>query len=405
MKVATCTPVNFTANPHFFGRDSGLLCRGFQAAGVPCVSVMPGLATPADAPDLVRCSPQELADAGWWSRLGVDLVVLYAWGDPVHRPVADAIRQAGIRLIQSLDTAGLTSPYGDIREWWRCLTGMLASSQPLSSKLRHLAKSLRDFFPGLYEKKRLGMIDQSDRVASVSPAAVRSIGKYAASLGYPGVAAKTLLVPHPVPPVMSFHEGLKENVVLAVGRWEQGDAAQKDPDLLLAVLKLFLASHPEWGAEIVGRGSKALASRCVNWSPQLRDRLVLKEAMDRGELARCYSRCKILLCPSRFESFHISSAEAVCCGCSLVVADHPLLASTAWFTTENSGTLVSNRSSGALAAGLAREAEAWISGRRDPHRISEHWSAILHARRVAGRILDEEGPARTDNHNEQASSR
>lgn len=389
MKVATCTPVDFTADTHFFGRDSGLLCRGFQMAGVSCVSVMPGTASETDTLDLVRCSPAELTDAGWWNKLGVDLVILYAWGDPAHRPVADAIRQAGIRLIQSLDTAGLTSPYGDTLEWWKCLIGMLAAPQALSSRLRHLAKAMRDIFPGLYEKRRLAMINQSDRVASVSPAAVRSIGKYASSLGYPGIAAKTILVPHPVPPVMTFHEGLKENVVLAVGRWEQSDAAQKDPDLLLTVLKLFLTSHPDWKAEIVGRGGMALASRCVDWSPQIRDRLILKQALDREELAQCYSRSKILFCPSRFESFHISSAEAVCCGCSLVVADHPLLASTAWFTSENCGTLVSNRSATELSAGLSKEADAWLTGRRHPIQISNYWSSLLHADRVAKRILEE----------------
>lgn len=390
MKVATCTPVDFTADPHFFGRDSGLLCRGFQAAGVPCVSVMPGRSTPADAPDLVRCSMSELADAKWWRGLGLDLVVLYAWGDPAHRPVADAIREAGIRLIQSLDTAGLTSPYGDTREWWQCLTGMLASSQPLPLKFRHLAKAMRDFFPGLYETRRLAMINQSDRVASVSPAAVLSIRNYATSLGYPGIAAKTILVPHPIPPAMSFHEGIKENIVLAVGRWEQDDSAQKDPDLMLAVLKSFLSSHPEWSAEIIGRGGTALVSRCVNWSPQIRDRLVLTEAVDRDALAVRYASSKILLCASRFESFHISSAEAVCCGCSLVVADHPLLASTAWFTTEDTGTLVANRSVESLVTGLTREAEAWHSGQRNPHRISERWSTLLHAHHVATHILDQE---------------
>lgn len=405
MKVATCTPFNFVADFQFFGRDSGLLCRGFQAAGVGCVSVMPGTATPEDAPDLVRCSPAELADVGWWSQLGVDLVVLYAWGDPAYRPIADAIRNAGVGLIQSLDTAGLTSPYGDSREWWISLMGMLTASQPIHSKLRYVAKAVRDFVPALYEKRRLAMMDQSDAVAAVSPSAARSIGNYAVALGYPSIAAKTIIVPHPVPPVMTLGGRTKENIVLAVGRWEERDAAQKDPTLLLAVLKRFLVAHPEWKAEIIGRGSKGLASRCGAWDSGVFDRVIWSEVMDRDELALRYCRSRILFCPSVFESFHISSAEAVCCGGSVVVADHPLLASTAWFTTHDSGTCAPARTEAKLAAALALEAEAWRSGRRDAVRISEHWCDLLHAPRVAAHLLELEFPVQPKPSEDAVTSR
>src|SRR5688572_23883490 len=119
MKVATCTPVDFEADEHFFGRDSGLMCRGFQEIGIECVSVMPGDPRAEDPADLVRADLDELSDPAWWCSQGVELVLLYAWGDPRFVNVAAAIRSAGIRLVQSLDTAGLTTPYGDIREWWR----------------------------------------------------------------------------------------------------------------------------------------------------------------------------------------------------------------------------------------------------------------------------------------------
>ena len=387
MRIATCTPVDFEADAHFFGRDSGLLCRGFQAAGVSCVSIMPGVAATRDAPDLVRCSPAELCDAAWWRGLGLDMVILYAWGDPAHRHVADAIREAGILLIQSLDTAGLSTPYGDICAWWRCLTGMTSAPQPLSSRLRLFAKAVRDFFPWLYETRRLAMIDQSDRVAAVSPAAVASISRYATDLGFPQIAAKAILVPHPVPPVMAYDGSPKQNIVLTVGRWEKIDAAQKDPDMLLGTLKIFLEKHPDWRAVVVGRGGKALGSRLSDWSPHLRNQITWEDMLNREELALHYCRSSILLCPSRFESYHISSAEAICCGCSVVVAEHPLLASTSWFTTKESGTVVPERTPEGLADGLSAEVNAWSEGLRDATRISGQWISVLHADRVAQEIL------------------
>jgi glycosyltransferase involved in cell wall biosynthesis len=391
MRVATCTPVTFEADAQFFGRDSGLLCRGFQAAGVDCVMVMPGVRKDDDSPDLIRCRSEELASTKWWSSLGLDLVVLYAWGDPVYRPVADAIRKAGIPLIQSLDTAGLNTPYGDTRSWLRCLAVLLTAPQPLFTRLRLLAKALRDIIPALYENKRLDMMDSCDRLAVVSPAASRSVAAYVTALGQAQIASKILVAPHPVVPVMQPAASTKPSKLLVVGRWRTGDRAQKDPELTLAVLDAFLHEKPDWTAEVVGRGSEALKILTRGWSEGARSRLTLTESVPREELVRRYQESRILLCCSRFESFHISSAEALCCGCTVVVADHPLLASTAWFTTRDSGTLARNRTVSALTTALHDEATAWELGGRDAAQIATAWSASLHAHQVASNILKEFG--------------
>ncbi len=388
MKVATCTPVDFTADEHFFGRDSGLLCRSFQQIGAECVSIMPGTATPEDAKDLIRGTPEKLANPNWWRSIGLDLVVLYAWGDPRYLAIARAIRQAGIQLIQSLDTAGLGSPYSDWSEWLASSWGMAAVPQPLSTRLRYFAKAARDFFPAVYEKSRLEMIDTSDLVTSVSPPALDSISRYARSLGFPQVADKAALVPHPVAPLMRYDGGEKQNRVLVVGRWEASDAGQKNPEALIAALKDFLTRNTGWTAEVVGRNSSGLRTLCGDWSQGLLDRLVLTPATSRQELLAKYCRSKILFCPSRFESFHISSGEALCCGCSVVVGAHPLLASTSWFTTESSGTLAANRGASALAMALEEEARNWAKGARKAGGISSLWIPRLHGPEAARMLLD-----------------
>jgi glycosyltransferase involved in cell wall biosynthesis len=387
MRVATCTPVDFPADAQFFGRDSGLLCRGFQAAGHEAVVVMPGVRGPDDAADLVRCGYQDLESESWWRALGVDLVVLYAWGDPRYRATAEAIRSAGICLVQSLDTAGLTTPYGNTREWWQCFIGMLAAPRPASSKLRLLTKTIRDLCPSLYETKRLAMIDICDRLAVVSAPAAQSIADYARALGYPRIATKTLIAPHPVSPLMQPPAEAKQPMVLVVGRWFAEDTAQKDPRLTMAVIGDFLKARPAWTAEVVGRGCDSLNPFTRGWEPETRSRLTLTEALPREELVSRYQRSRILLCCSRFESFHIASAEALCCGCAIVVADHPLLASTTWFTTRDSGTLAPRRTTAALTAALLEETGAWDAGRRNPSGIAGRWCATLGFREVAAGII------------------
>lgn len=389
MRIATCTPLDFAADAQFFGRDSGLLCRGFQAAGHDALVVMPGPIRPSDEPGVVRCKGEELVSKSWWRRLGVEVVVLYAWGDPRYRPVAEAIRAAGIVLVQSLDTAGLYTPWGDFREWSRCLLGMVAAE----FRPRHVAKALRDFFPAVYEKKRLSMIDCSDRVAVVSPPAARSVAAYTTALGHPRIASKILVVPHPVASAMKPSANQKLPKVLVVGRWTSEDRAQKDPVLTMTVLGKFLEACPEWSAEVVGRGSTALKSLAGDWKNEAASRLTLTEAVPRSQLIERYQQSRILLCCSRHESFHISSAEALCCGCSIVVAVHPLLASTGWFTTMDSGTLAPTRSASALVEALASEVEAWHQGRRVPLQISSEWGELLHADRVATNLIHSLGLA------------
>lgn len=390
MRVATCTPADFPADSQFFGRDTGLLCRGFQDAGVECVVVMPGKPRAEDPEDVIRCELQDLSDPSWWRDSKLNLVVLYAWGNPRYQTIAEAIRSAGIILVQNLDTEGIHIPYGNFKAWWSSLSAKLLAPQYLHIRLRLLARGLRDWLPWIYERKRMGMIECCDKLALVSPPAANSITCYAAALGHFGISGKTLIAPHPVTSIMR-PGGTKTAKVLVVGRWRPADRAQKDPDLTMAVLEQFLKSCPDWSAEVVGSGGRGLETLTRKWNKDLRDRLTLTDALPRDRLAGLYQSSRILLCCSRFESFHIASAEALCCGSSIVVADHPLLASTAWFTTNDSGTIAAKRDIGSFVTALLHEKDLWEKGKRSPERIAENWIPILHADNVAKNILAKSG--------------
>ncbi len=387
MNVATCTPVDFEANAHFFGRDSGLMCRGIQANGHQCVVVMPGKATAADAADLVRVAYEDLESPEWWRSRQLNLVLLYAWGDPTYLKIAKAIRSAGILLAQNLDTAGLESPYADFARWWRVLRDLLPGPQPAMRKLRLIGRAARDLVPTIYERRRLAMLCEADFLAAVSPPAGQSVRDYVEGLGQPAIAKRIVTIPHPVTSEMEYRGEPKLNRVLCVGRWNLEDHHQKDPSMLLKVLAAFLQLKQDWSAEVVGRGASRLAMPENPATDEVRRRITFTEQLDHASLRGHYAASNILLCPSRFESFHISSAEALCCGCTIVVADHPLLSSTGWFTSRGSGTLAVSRSLEDLTDALITESGLWESGNRSPQRIASLWITELRCDHVAKKLI------------------
>lgn len=387
-KFATCTPVAFEGDARFFTRDTGLLCRGIQSIGENCIVVMPGEPQEADGEGLVRCSWTEIEDPAWWVARELDLVVLYAWGDPRFHAVALAIRSAGIRLIQSMDTAGLQTPYADLALWMRSTLAELSMPQSIIQRLKRLVKAGRDFVPSLYDRSRLRMMDECDMLAAVSPPAAESLKDFCVALDRDDVAAKVSVCPHPVSLKMMYEGESKERHLLVVGRWGEADKAQKDPELTLQVVGEFLKHSPQWTAEIIGWEAEALEVLVSDWAEGDRERISFCNFIVHDDLRKRYAGSRMLLCASRFESFHIASAEAVCSGCSVVVADQPLLASTAWFVTKNSGTLAKSRSCSDLAQALKDEAQAWDEGSRKPEVFSQEWIREVRCDHVGRKIRE-----------------
>jgi glycosyltransferase involved in cell wall biosynthesis len=388
MKIFTSTPVAFRGDSSFMTRDSGILCKGLLSIGVASSVIMPSGSGGHDMPEIRRADIADMRDANWWAALQLDALVFYGWGNPRYADIMRAVRAAGIMLIQNLDTAGLHSPYCGFSDWLQINRGKLFSELSARCALINLYRSARDFMPMLYESKRLRAIDDSDCVTCISPAAAEYVRRFAVRFGYPGLAEKIRVIPHAVNPQMRYTGETKEKTVVVVGRWEKEDEAQKDPRFMLRVLEKFLSAYPEWSAVVTGRGAPCLLRFCKNWNPSLRSRLVLHPFLDHERLKELYCASMVSLCASRHESFHIASAEAVCCGCSVVVADHPALASTGRFTTCGSGTLARERTPDCVADALCHEAAEWEAGRRAPADTSGVWIEELHADRVAARIAD-----------------
>ena len=382
MRWFTCTPVAFGGGPDFFARDSGLLCRGFQALGCESRAVMPGERKPEDDADLIRTDFANLESAAWWRGHQLDGVVLYAWGSPKFRKVARAIRQAGIFLVLNQDNGGLISPLAGFRGWieeqW-IMTGRGDQIAFLKTVARGIAGLIAT------DPMRAAHLKEGNVIACVSPVAASHYRKLCRIYGGTALTGRVKLLPHPVETRFHF-EGAKTRQVACVGRWQ--DHLQKRPLLMQAVIRRLVESDTEVRVEIVGNLTDPLQDWHHLLGPDLRERVSMRGMVNREQLAEILRRSQVFYSPSAFESFGIAAGEALCSGCSVAAGRSVSMASFEWFVSENSGTLAAADNAEGHLGALLRELESWRLGLRDPVLIAARWRDRLHEDRVAAKALE-----------------
>jgi hypothetical protein len=388
MRWFTCTPVEFGGGADFFARDSGLLCRGFQALGMESRAVMPGPRRPDDEADLIRTDFRNLESSMWWASQNLDGVVLYAWGRPKFRKVAAAIRNAGIFLVLNQDNGGLVSPLAGFRAWLREQWILSGQGRGAMARLRFLKLTLRGLSAGvlLTDPLRAWHLKQGNVIACVSPKAAGHYRKLCRLYGGADLAGRVAVVPHAVETRFHFRGEMKHRQVVCVGRWQ--DVAQKRPWLLMDVISALVATDKAVSVVIAGQETPGLEAWHRALDETQRDRVRLRGRVNRDGLAEILRQSQVFYSPSAFESFGIAAAEALCSGCSVVAGRSVSLASFEWFVAENSGTLADEDLAQSHVRALLRELHDWQLGQRDPEHISMVWSDRLHADKVARQIVD-----------------
>lgn len=390
LKWLTCTPRDFPGDEGFFSRDSGLLCRGFQANGISCRAVMTGAPRPDDQPDLIRVELAVLASPAWWGERkseGVEGVVLYAWGRPEFARIARAIREAGLLLVSHQDSSGVISPKTGWSEWTR-LKWWIAAKRGALRIPAFVAGMARSIAPGRlgYEAGRLEHLREANVIGVVCPDAVRLYQQHLHAYGEPGLAERVRLVPHPVGMTGILAHEPKRKQVICAGRWDAW--WQKRPDLLMKTLEGFLKQAPDWRVVIAGTPTDKMNRWHAGLAPEIGRRVEITGILPHGRLLARMAESSIAFCPSNYESFHITSAEVLCCGGTVVAADSPLLGSFRWFAEDGCGTLSNEMGEEPLKNALIAEARNWDSGSRDPDEIASKWQSRLRAEAVAKRIVE-----------------
>lgn len=384
----TCTPRDFDGGPGFFCRDSGLMCRAFQALGVESRAVMISECRPDDEPDLIRVSMAELESAAWWRGHGLDGVVLYAWGSPRFRRVARAIHEAGVRLVLNQDNSGWISPLVGLSGWLAEQRLLAGAGVVAGGWLRFITLVGKGLTLGLLRTDPLRAVHLrcGDRIACVSPQAVDLYRELCLIYGGRHLASRVALLPHPVGPGFVPDGGGKQRRIVTVGRWD--DVIQKRPGRLMEVMDLTLRADPELEWDVVGSPVEIFSDWQSDLPGEMGRRVTLHGAVAHPRLVQLLQRARVSYCPSAYESFHIASGEALCCGCSLVAADSPSLAACRWFVADGDGTLAVTDTADGHADALMAEMKAWDEGTRNAVAIASRWGGRLHAPRVAARVLE-----------------
>jgi glycosyltransferase involved in cell wall biosynthesis len=388
MRFFTCTPRPFGGGADFFARDSGLLCRGFQALGIESRAVMPGERKREDEADLIRTEYRNLESVDWWRAQQLDGVVLYAWGRPKFRKVASAIHAAGIFLVLNQDNGGLVSPLAGVRDWWREQWILAGQGWNLRAWAKFLKLTLRELSVGVFltDPLRARHLKCGDVIACVSPQAAEHYRKLCRIYGGAALAERVAVVPHAVESRFRYSGEPKRRQVVCVGRWQ--DVVQKRPWLLMDVISSLVALDHEVSVVIVGHETAELAAWHQSLPESGRSRVRMAGKVGRDELAEILRESQVFYSSSAFESFGIAAAEALCSGCSIMAGRSVSMAAFEWFVSENSGRLAEEDDVGGHVDTLRQELDAWSAGLRSAGQISAAWQERLHADKVAGRILD-----------------
>lgn len=313
---------------------------------------------------IIRTEFANLESVEWWKSLQIDALVLYSWGAPRYRKIARAIHRAGIRLHIHMDTSGdFEGP-------------SMQFLSPVKKILLRLKVKAQDIL-------RARHLRYADIITAGKPA-IRTIsnrlfyGKWVTQKGFPMAC--------PVSPNCVYDSRPKQDLILCIGRWD--DIFQKRPEVLMATLEHFYAQGGTAETRIYGTITDALKQWHSSLPEHTSNHIKLNGYIQNSLLSEEYRAAKIVLCPSRYESSHIVSAEGLCSGCSIVVPPRlKNLCDVLWYTKEQSGTIAATDTPEDLAAALHDELAAWENGRRDPHAIAAAWQPFFHVDKVFNTIF------------------
>jgi glycosyltransferase involved in cell wall biosynthesis len=390
-KWFTCTPKRFLGGEAFFARDSGLLCKGFQELGIKCKAILPSPSVEGEIKeDLIRTEYQNLEDPEWWRSLGAEGVVLYAWGSGQYWKVARAIKQADCKLVTHMDTAGMLGVLNGFSCFLRNtkLVNKAIYGGGMKSQVRTIIRLAYSSSIGLIRNDipRAKHLKQADWIGAISPLALQRIQKVCSKYGGAALSDKVVLIPHPSASYMKYDPAIpKERLAIAIGRWD--DSIIKGTALLMSTSEKAVSQDPALHIEIYGKITPVMHDWHERLDVDLSSRIHLKGVVPNPEITLALQRASVSLCTSLTEGYHTVSAEALCCGCSVVGPDVEEIPSMKWYTSGPHG-MMARRKAASLAGAIIEELHAWDSGKRNPEETSQKWTSILHAPQVARQILN-----------------
>jgi glycosyltransferase involved in cell wall biosynthesis len=360
-------------------KDPAQITLGLRDLGIDAmyVSRSPAIARSETAPfPLVQGGALE--DSAFWRSLRLDAALVISRLDPTARSIIDAVRAAGIRLVLKADSDG-TLGYPLVPNYLRILDWR-------GDPLRTLARTLKWRAPvRLFVGHKLEQVAVADAVVVESPAALDNVRRVLRFWNMQQYASRVHFVPNPVAPDMHTAPVSEDRppVIAAIGRWD--DWRPKNTPVMVESISGFLQARDDFRASIIGPGAdqiESLLKRCPGW---VRARIEVTGAVEHHRLPSLLDGVRMLLMPSRMESFGIAAAEAACAGCSVVVTP---VESLRYLAGDGlSGTIAEGFGTTEVLDALLRDARRWDDGEYSPARTAARWRTELDRRAVAQRLL------------------
>lgn len=384
-KIYTAVFRNWHTPYAWFGRDSGLVTEGLRRIGVESRLVI--LDTPGMDTDerFLPASREQFVDPGFWRSHELDAVVLQGGGDVGIEPVSLAIKKSGTKLLLRLDTDGVVAPQVDPYLYLYTLWWWLAFNRKHPAAIRALGKTfLKSVFPGKFGPGRIvRRLQLGDSLLVESRIAIARLQRLLCAFGAKETSEKLVYSPIPVADEWNYDSSVpKENLIVSVARWND---TQKDAPKLIKTLGRLLPQHASYRAVIIGNAPDTLRSLVGRHAPESAARITITGRLPHLDIPRYEQRAKIFICSSRAESMNISSAEALCCGCSVVGPAE--IGSMHEYSSAQSGTMSWTRRTNDFADAVSAEIFSWKRGQRDPSAISSYFRSFLDCKAHARQIL------------------
>ena len=243
-----------------------------------------------------------------------------------------------------------------------------------------------NFIKNKFYLKRIEMIEYSDRVVIESPDAANNLSFFLTKNGRPDLINKIHIIPNPVTPDLINSEiETKENIVISIGRWN--DIGPKNPEGLVQTLNKFLSFKTNWKAVIIGPGENIIEMYMNKFkiSNNIRQRINITGSLPHEKIKDYLLKSKIFFMPSRWESFGIAAAEALCCGCTVVGSP---IESLRYLTNQGfSGNVSYSLDKDALFGTLVYESNKWENNEIDYIRTANYWRKKLNRQSIAKEFI------------------
>ena len=320
----------------------------------------------------------------FWLKNNSDAIVTYHACVKSNVPLMEKMKTGGKKVILKLDCDGKIG-YPLQRHRHRVpLRERLTIANVVSEAFWRLPfKSLKKRKHAELAAEITKQIELCNATIIESPEALANLNYFLAAWGRSDLIRKTHFIPNPVTPEFVEGEiGKKENLAVAHGRWE--DYTVKNTAVMAETVVEFLTQSQEYRFMIFGSGTEQV-NRLLESAPQsVRDRITVLGFIEHEKIQEKLKNAKLLFVPSRWESFSIASAEALCTGCSIVGT--PAEALRYQSMQGFSGSISATFDKKAILAALLQDANKWDQGKYDQEKIAAYWRPILNRKSVAKNI-------------------